>query len=433
MCKLEKTETRQLAQAGKAYSFLLLPITDVAMSNDQQPTLLTLPVELIFQIFRHLDATTIVRSCRSVCQRFYTLVKTHDQFHLDFQSIFKSDFHFLCNFIPADHVTSLVLSDDDETPGQIEYFLSAFRIDQYTRLRSLTFINVDHCHLQLVLKGMKKLKLHSLSIQEKQKRFSSNVDNSRELSLVLGFYELYKLRLDTPGILNSTISWPIDFSLQHLETRCETLNDYCHIFLHLPNLRVLVVQNFNQSDVELTAVQLATMRPCCQLASLTFKYGRMSPSVLETLLSLAPSLEHLRLIRSVDLHPFVSHVPQWEQFIKAKLPLLTKFEFFLTGYAQPSNDVILTESLVAPFRTSFWIEEKRWFTTCDFMLHPGNVLLYTTPIFDLQEQHTYESKRIDRSTSAPTDSQTIAMDKVHRMSWDLSRVMSLAASSHVCL
>lgn len=104
------------------------------MSNERQVSLLTLPVELIFQVFCHLDATTIVRSFRRVCQRFHALVKVYDQFQLDLQSILKCDFHFLCNFLLTNHVVSLILSHGDEIPGQIEYFFSTFRIRQYTQL-----------------------------------------------------------------------------------------------------------------------------------------------------------------------------------------------------------------------------------------------------------------------------------------------------------
>jgi hypothetical protein len=405
------------------------------MSNDQQPKLSTLPVELIFQIFRHLDAKTIVRSCRRVCQRFYTLVKVYDEFQLDFQSIFKSDFHFLCNFVPNDHVTSLVLADDDETPGQIGYFLSTFRIDQFTRLRSLTFLSIDEHNLQLALKNVNKLNLQSLSIQIKEDRSFSFIDNSEQMAsnLALASCHLHKLRLDISHFRLSSLNWPLDCTLHHLETRCVTLNDFCHIFLHLPNLRVLVVENFNESDAELTTLQISTVQPCCRLTSLTFKYGRMSPFILEVLLSLAPSLEHLRLMRSVDVYPLIAHLPRWEQFITTKLPLLTKFEFFLMENARFSNNVIDTEVIIAPFRTSFWTETKRWFTTCDYMLEPRTVLLYTPPIFDPHMEYAYESKRIDRSSSAPTDSKITVMDKVHRISLDLSRVMSLATSSHVCL
>ena len=84
---------------------------------------------LFFYIFRYLDTPTIVRSFRKVCKQFYTIVPLYDRFKFDFKSILESDFHLLCNFIQAKNVESLTLSDDDdETPGQIGYFLSIFRI-----------------------------------------------------------------------------------------------------------------------------------------------------------------------------------------------------------------------------------------------------------------------------------------------------------------
>ncbi|CAF1223455.1 unnamed protein product [Rotaria sordida] len=101
------------------------------MSDQPIASFYTLPLELIHYIFGYLDAKTIVRTFRSICKRFYIAVKTYDQFKLDFNSISKSDFLFLCNFIESKNIESLTLSDRDETPGQIEYFLSFIRIKYF--------------------------------------------------------------------------------------------------------------------------------------------------------------------------------------------------------------------------------------------------------------------------------------------------------------
>ena len=400
------------------------------MPNERQASLCTLPVELIFHVFRHLDATTLVRSFRRVCQRFYTLVNAYEQFQLDFQSILKSDFHFLCNFIPADHVVSLILSDGDETPGQIEYFLSTFRIRQYTQLRSLTVLNVSGDHLGVILRDVKELSLQSLSVQTEEQGSSAAFD-SVEISSDLALCDFDKLRLDIRYFDISAINWPLDSKLSHLEVRCQTVNEYCHIFLRLPHLRVLVVDRFDESDFELTTVQLSTMVPCCRLASLTFKHCGLTMTILETLLALAPGLKHLRLIRSMDVSHFILHLSRWEQFIRAKLPSLTQFEFFLTEDSLFTNTPIDTELLVAPFRASFWAETMHCLTACDYIVRPRTVILYTPPIFDPRMEYVYESKQIYHSSSAATAGNIAVMNGVRRMRLNLSRVMSLATSSHV--
>jgi hypothetical protein len=54
----------------------------------------------------------------------------------------RKEFESVCQRIRPDQVVSLTLSDDVDTPGQVELFLSRFQINQFTRLRSLTLVEV---------------------------------------------------------------------------------------------------------------------------------------------------------------------------------------------------------------------------------------------------------------------------------------------------
>ncbi|CAF1117819.1 unnamed protein product [Rotaria sordida] len=64
-------------------------------------------------------------------------------YRLDFKSIQKSDFDLVCHRIRPDQVVSLTISDDIDTPGQSELFLSHFQIEQFTRLQSFTLIQIE--------------------------------------------------------------------------------------------------------------------------------------------------------------------------------------------------------------------------------------------------------------------------------------------------
>jgi hypothetical protein len=400
------------------------------MSTKQDSLFCTLPVELIFRIFRHLDAQTIVRSFRIVCKRFYTIVNVYDEFNLNFNSILKSDFHCLCNLVQPKHVKSLTLSDGDETPGQIGYFLSRFRIKQFTQLRSLTLIEIDECHLNIILKDVNKLVLDSLSVDSKQD-YSENTISTDDLSSVFSLSSLRKLDFNIPNFDMSKIVWPIECTIQHLEIYCRTLDEYCNIIYHLPNLRTLVVEQLDTNHIDVTMPELGNMEPCYQLFSLTFKYCSIDMNVLEVLLSLTPSIEYLQLMRSVDLHGFISHVPQWEKFVETILPSLNKFEFFLTESQQFVAPPVNIDQLIAPFRTSFWTETKRWLVSCDYIECPRTFILYSPSVFDPQFEYAFQSKQIWRSTSTPTINNKIIMDGVRKLRLDLTNVMHLATSSQV--
>ncbi len=77
------------------------------MSDNEKPSLGTLPPELVYKFFGYLDAKTIARSLRCVCRELYTIVNIYDQFIFDFNSILTCDFIFLCNYIKHDKVISL--------------------------------------------------------------------------------------------------------------------------------------------------------------------------------------------------------------------------------------------------------------------------------------------------------------------------------------
>lgn len=398
-----------------------------------QASLCTLPVEIIHYIFRYLDVNTIIRSFRSVCKRFYTIVKTYDQFNFNFDSSSKSDFLFFSNLIPLQNVEILVLSDKDETPGQIEYFLSFIRIKHFAGLRALTLLEISDCHLNIILKDIKTLSLQSLCIYSQQ-NYAQNDLNIDQLSLAIFSTSLRELKLNIPHLNLSQIPWFTECRIRHLEIYCRTLDDYCIIIDHLPNLQKFVVLELNeyQYNTDESLNKLSNSKACNQLSSLTFKYCNIDMILLESLLVLAPSLQHLQLIRSLDIHRFLSSVNHFVEFIKEKLLSLDKFEFFIIENQQNSDLSMDAESIIAPFRTSFWIETKKWFVICDYISYQQTFILYTSSTFDPQFEYIYESKEIQHLTTVPSVHKILTMKEVRRLTLDLTTVVSAATSSQVC-
>ena len=240
------------------------------MSTEENPSFSTLPIELIYKIFTYLDAQTIVRQVRCVSKRFYALVKTYDQYDFNFNSIFKRDFLLLCNYLEHDKIVLLTLSDDDQTPGQMEYFLSLFRIGQFTQLRSLTLLEIDHCYLSIILQDIKTSQLNSLIIRS-QRDFSENNNRVTDLSTILSLRTLRKLHLKIAHLHVSGMSWPIASQIQHLEITCPTMSDFYHILRHFPNLRILVIEQLTEQINDGQMENLNDLEPFARLQSLTVK------------------------------------------------------------------------------------------------------------------------------------------------------------------
>jgi hypothetical protein len=99
--------------------------------------------ELLLDLFEFLSAVHLLRAFHGLNSRFDTLLLAHfGTYHLDFRSISKTDFDIVCEqHLPliADRIVSLCLSDDYDTPQQIDLFLShLFTLRQLTNLRSLS-------------------------------------------------------------------------------------------------------------------------------------------------------------------------------------------------------------------------------------------------------------------------------------------------------
>ncbi|UJR19959.1 hypothetical protein I4U23_023091 [Adineta vaga] len=386
-------------------------IEDLNEDNQQLFCVIGTPVELIFYIFRYLDAPTIVRSVRRVCKQFYTIVPTYDRFQLNFKSILKSDFHLLCNLVESRNVEVLTLSDDDETPGQIEYFISTFCIDQFIRLRKLTLYEIDNCYLHIILTNIKTSELNSLSIYSKRD-YSQDNTTAVDLASAIVLPRLLTFHLNIPSFDVTNIAWPFQCTIKHLEICCHSFDGYCNFLYHLPNLQTLVVEQLHVNDLEQIKAKLTEFEPVNQLTSLTLKYSLIDMAILELLLSLTPLLKHLGLVRAVSLHAFISHLSEWEKFIGTRMLLLKKFEFFLIDDQNHILPELDPESYIASFRTPFWTEMKKWFITCDCITdsNSSTILLYSSSFFDPQFEY-------------------VLMNGVRKMRLNIVEVMSQVTSS----
>jgi hypothetical protein len=101
---------------------------------------------------------------------------------------------------------------------------------------------------------------------------------------------------------------------------------------------------------------------------------------LELLLLRTPSLTHFKLISSKGFDHKMFDGFRWEHFIRMKLPLLNQFDILLSYHHNKNSDIISLESVIIPFQTPFWLEEKCWFATCDYVIGYSRTRLYTKSI-----------------------------------------------------
>jgi hypothetical protein len=100
---------------------------------------------------------------------------------------------------------------------------------------------------------------------------------------------------------------------------------------------------------------------------------------LEHLLKLTPSLVHFKLVSNRSRLDQIFAGSSWEQFIQNHLRSLNKFQLLLTCSNVEFNNETALNSLIPPFRSQFWLSDKRWLVTCDYTPSIAILRLYTSP------------------------------------------------------
>ncbi|CAF1197551.1 unnamed protein product [Adineta ricciae] len=358
------------------------------MSTDIISYFDNLPVELLYHILNYLDTNTILLSFRYVCSRFYLLSNVYNQYQLNFYSCTKYNFYRFARIINPVHIVSLVLSDDDRTPGQINLFLSLFHLNQFHALRSLTLLEIEDSNLNLILNDLSSLALRSLTIQSRT-FFTWTNQTLACLSPVLEQSSLKQFTLSIWCFEIYDFIWPNQCHIEHVHISNRiTFEQYCTILERCLSLRTFIIKDVLWNDTN--TINVKHYR---QLKSLTLEDNRMDIFKLEQFLSLTPSLTYLKVIGMA----YLMDSYRWEKILRTKLPLLENFEFFFQSWKDISYDFSDIESLIRPFQTSFWLENKRWIVNCDYIFNPIEVLLYSIPICKSSFQYHDPSNKISCS------------------------------------
>jgi hypothetical protein len=117
-----------------------------------------------------------------------------------------------------------------------------------------------------------------------------------------------------------------------------------------------------------------------QLASLTIKECQLEIVELQLILSITPALVHLKLISRRSTFDSWFNGSCWEELIQTKLPLLNKFDFYVCRTSDNNQNIDDVNTVIAPFRTLFWLDNKRWFVTCIHIIRSSMIWLSTTPV-----------------------------------------------------
>ncbi|CAF3990703.1 unnamed protein product [Adineta steineri] len=349
----------------------------------------TLPVEMLHRIFDNLDAETILLSIRVVSRLFQAAASTYNRYSIDFQLISTSKFPLLCRLINPENVISLTLLNNYRTFNQTDLFISLTHLKQFTRLHSLT-LDINESQLNFVLERINLNTLTSLS-------FNIGIYDNRWTDTTLNFLSsalsqttFRRLELYIRPETKSRISWPVNCTIRNLTINNGIyMDDLCKIFQNSPYLNTLIMNEFPKMMNKNLSLRFR------QLTSLTFKDFCIVIDELESFLLLTPSLIQLKLIGGRGM----LDGKKWEELIQRNLPQLNKFEFYFTQSISTMLSSTDPELIISSFQTSFWIEHKKWFVTCEYHFENSkSIHLYSLPICKPFLYYIPISKKISSST-----------------------------------
>lgn len=373
----------------------------------------TLPIEIIYQILTNLDQETILFQFGYVCKRFYSIIQTYNRYKLNFQSISKIKFHILCQRIRLENIISLTLSNDQQTPEQIKLFLSKFQIEQFTRLQSLTLIQIDEDDFHRIFQSNLS-NLQSLTFS-----FSQEPVLQSKIFSILSSSNLRTFHFDTtlPKIID--FPWPKQSRIQTLHLSTSLSFQQVQMILSCSKqLKKLVLNDCYINE----SIENATIDIYPQVLSLTLHDTELDRNGCEFILSKLPSLEYFYIMGGDGL----ADGSFWEKIIKTILLNLKTFEFAFWGDTnipiENSNDL---ESAVVSFRTSFWLEEKHWYAVCYYFRQMDNYSIYSLPISKSNINFYSNKEKILYSTRPNWTVNSLMVNKVRDMTINLTKLMNL--------
>ena len=353
-------------------------------------SLLTLPTELLFRIWSHLDTCFIIFSVRPVCQRLYSISATYDQYELDLDSTSESYLNRISRIIQPENITSLILNNRSDRSTQVNLFFSRFEISRMTRLRSITLGKISRREDYELLNQLVVSDLVSLNID------THGIDANSALaflSKVMTQPTLRKLNLMESDYRIEEMSRLNSFSIVHLTIKSCSLKEYNTILQRLPRLRTIVMAKLimQRSNESITSYSASTQYT--QLMTLVIGNSSLSMTDFGLVLSLTPSLVRLKLITYRVKLDSILDGSDWARLIRTKLPDLKTFQFLFSYNLQKGDDAEDLDLLIDRFRTPFRVHDKKWIITCDYVLQEKVIYFYTTP------RCTIDSKRQLQSTN----------------------------------
>lgn len=330
-------------------------------------------IEIFHMIFDYLQPFDLFRAFTQINSYIDTMLYSYSRVQLNCKSMKKSTFDYICEHIYPHQLQSLVLIDDQYTPGQIKLFMSTVPLIKCNNLEVMKIIKINDIKLLcLILSHLDDHpRLRSLTITD----YYVDISRKNALYIIEILARLLCLKYLTCGqssmlTILEKVKKPL-LKLTHLTIDSCCLSDLISIFPWVPNLIYLnITVPFGRDQFSFDSIPL-------NLSSLIINSQRwFSFSEVENILSLTKSLKCFVFSTNGELDLLNARL--WETLIKNNLSQLTKFELSIS----PVENNITSDDVLLPFENTFWKNEKHWHMACLISLTSQSCArLYSIPYF----------------------------------------------------
>ena len=324
--------------------------------------------ELLLDIFRYLNTIEVIHSFHQLNHHFDQLLSLHFQIYpFDLRSISKQNFDNLCiHHLPSltDQIISIHLSNEEETPNQLQLFLSSGF--HFHHLQSLSLYHIHSIQLinEILINTPLLIYLNIRTCHSDGDPQQGEICFNRIWSLIhLQTCHLNEIFSSTATRISSSIQ---QLSLQNSSLSFDGLT---WLFQHTSALQTLQIQIEDFSD----GFIFNSIFPTLNRLTMDFR-GTLEN--LQILLRNLPNLSNLTLtISRIYINGY-----QWEDFIRHSLKKLLIFRLLM--FYQFDESINIPEELQQlhqSFQTQFWFEEHQWFIQYHCHTVSRRIQLYTLP------------------------------------------------------
>jgi hypothetical protein len=316
------------------------------------------------------------------------------------------------------------LSDDDDTPQQINLFFSYnLSLPQFSYLQSLSIYRIYSFHsLQRIINELPSLShLRHLKIT----RYNIVYNEIYDIGIIdsIGYLpNLIYCHLDitndddhcilTPSMISSSLT---DLSIPHLSCN---INQLLSLIKHLSSLQSLNLRIVDHSmTLPKTSIKFLTIKKL----KLLF-YGSLNS--MNNLFQTMPNLRELKInMPSTYIDGY-----DWENIIEKHFSYLIHFQFKMsTSLLHQKNKEDKIDEILNSFRSQFWMEKHQWFIQCHWIPNDTSAIVYVYTLPYAFQNFLYIGNGHLKSTCS-YHHQTWSFDRVHNLYYGYVPSQNLSVS-----